>query len=93
MSETKTSQAQNSASNPFETMAVEQMARFASLSAQMAEYEQKGAERAAATVDEMARLTKESIAHTLKLTEEWRKLSMETMARSAEMANSFRTGG
>jgi hypothetical protein len=59
----------------------------------MAEYEQKGAERAAATVDEMARLTKESIAHTLKLTEEWRKLSMETMARSAEMANSFRTGG
>jgi hypothetical protein len=89
MSEKKTSQAQQSA-NPFETLAADQMARFTALSEQMASYEREGAERAQKAVDEMARLTKESIAHTLKLTEEWRKLSMETMQRSAEMAQGFR---
>ena len=63
------------------------MARIQAFYEQLANYETEGAEKAQVAVDEMARLTKEAIDHTARMTAEWRKLSMEAIQKSAEIAS------
>ena len=87
MSEKKTSQAQQIPANPWQQAAEAQMARIQAFYEQLANYETEGAEKAQVAVDEMARLTKEAIDHTARMTAEWRKLSMEAIQKSAEIAS------
>jgi len=42
-------------------------------------------EQASEVIDEMTKLTKESIAYSAALGAEWRRLMLETMKRSTEM--------
>lgn len=47
-----------------------------------AKLEGKGIEQAGAMVDEMSKLTKESLAYTAQLASEWRKLTLDVLKKS-----------
>ena len=54
------------------------LGRMTALPEEAAKVEALGAERARATIDESARLARESLAYSLNLSAEWRKLMTET---------------
>lgn len=64
-------------------MTAEQLARFEQMTAQYEEMQQKAMERAFEAIDESARLMKESLTYATKLSEEWRKISVENGKKAA----------
>ena len=70
----------------FETwqkLADDSYARTAAFFAQMDEVEAKNIQRTEHAIAEIAKLTKETLAYGAQLGAEWRKLSLETMQRTA----------
>jgi hypothetical protein len=64
-------------------------ARVEGAFAEMAKLEAKNLEQAAAQLDEVARLTKASMAYASELSTEWRRLFLDAARKTAEMM----TGG
>ena len=54
------------------------MGRMVAMTEEAAKVEAAGAERARATIDESARLMRESLAYTMGLSSEWRRLVLES---------------
>lgn len=52
---------------------------------EMAKVDASRNEQASGAIDEMAKLTKESIAYSAALGAEWRRLTLEAIKRSTEM--------
>jgi hypothetical protein len=75
MAETKTSQSQqNVFENPFVGAWLEQLASL----------ESKSAEQAKVAIDESAKLMKQTLEYSLKMSAEWRKLALENSRRAGE---------
>lgn len=68
----------------FAKMSAEQLERMEQMTAQFEEMQQKTLARAYEAIDESARLMKESIAYTVKLSEEWRKITVDATKKAAE---------
>ncbi|MBK6514581.1 MAG: hypothetical protein IPM79_32810 [Polyangiaceae bacterium] len=64
-------------------MTAEQVARFEQMTAQYEEMQQKAMERAFEAIDESARLMKESLSYATKLSDEWRKITVENGKKAA----------
>jgi hypothetical protein len=62
---------------PFTSMFEDNMKRMDGMMKEMAALEQKNAEQLRTWVDESAKLMKESIDYSLKLSAEWRKLTLD----------------
>jgi hypothetical protein len=67
-------------------LSAEQLTRMAELTAQVGELQAKALERTCAAIDESARLMKESLAATTKLTEEWRTIAQAGAAKMVDVA-------
>jgi hypothetical protein len=63
----------------------EQLGRVETVQQEMAKLEAQGFERANESIEEAAKLTRESISYAHKLGAEWRKVSLEAMKKSTEM--------
>jgi hypothetical protein len=63
----------------------ESMTRATAFYGEMAKVDAKGTEQAGHMVDEMAKLTKESIAYASALGAEWRRASLDAMKKSTEL--------
>lgn len=61
----------------------EQVERMEQMTAQFEELQQKSLARAYEAIDESARLMKESIASAVKLSEEWRKITLDATKKAA----------
>jgi acetyl-CoA acetyltransferase len=83
MSQTNASQAQHQ--EFFKKMMEEQVSRATSLVDELAKLEAQGVEQARAAVEEMGKLAKESIAYSTKLSAEWRKMSLDTFRKAADL--------
>ncbi len=73
-------------SEAFETwqkIADDSFARTAAFYSQMDEMEAKSIERTDHAIQEIAKLTKETLAYGAQLGAAWRKISLETMQRTA----------
>jgi hypothetical protein len=66
-------------------LVAEQMARVEGALGEAHKLEGKGAEQARQWVDEGAKLARESLAYSMQLSEQWRKLSMESLQRTMAM--------
>ena len=73
------------AEGTWKKLVAEQVARAAGLGEEMAKAEAKRVEQTTAAIDEMARMTKETLGYMTSLSAEWRKLSLEAAKRAAEM--------
>ncbi len=62
--------------------AEDHVTRVKSITDEWAKLEGKGFEQAGAMVDEMAKLTKESLAYNAQLAAEWRKLTLDVITKS-----------
>lgn len=62
----------------------DQIARTQALMNELAVHEGVAVQRARTAVDDLARLTTDSIGYLAQLAGEWRKLSLETMQRTAD---------
>ena len=68
----------------FSQMVRDQIARTQAIMGELAAYEGVAVQRARTAVDDLTRLTSDSIGYVSQLATEWRKLSIETMQRTAE---------
>lgn len=68
----------------------EQTTRMASLYDEVAKAEAKRLEQTAQAVDELARLTKDSLGYFTRLSTEWQKVGLEATKRASEL---FTPGG
>ncbi len=86
MSDTKTSQAQQTPETvfPFLGMFDEQLKRFDAFQKELAKLEQKNLEQARAMIDESAKLMKETLDYQAKLSQEWRKLVVDSTRRATQ---------
>jgi hypothetical protein len=62
----------------------DQLQRMQTLGDEWAKMEAKGFEQWSSTVDEMAKLTKESLAYSAQLTNEWRKTWLDAVKKNGE---------
>lgn len=83
MSETKTSQVRD-VQNAWKKMMDDQVARMELAYGEMARMQEQGLEQTRAAVDEMAKLTKDSINYVAQLQAEWRKQSLDAAKKSAD---------
>ena len=67
-------------------LSAEQIARFEQMTAQVEDLQQKAFVRACEAIDESARLMKESMTYSLKLQDEWRKITLEAGKKAGEAA-------
>ena len=67
-------------------LTAEQMARIEQMTAQVEELQAKSLERAYEAIDESAKLMKESLAYAAKLSDEWRKITVEAGKRASANA-------
>ena len=79
MTEKTTSQTHN---DPWSKAAHQHTARMFAFMAELERVEADHLERTRTAVDEMARLTKESLDYSTRLTTEWRKMTMDAAQRS-----------
>ena len=86
MAEQPTSQTQQ-IKDTFRKAVSDHAERVDGVFAEMAKLEEKGLEQAAAQLDEVARLTKVSLAYASELTAQWRKLWVDAARRTAEMVS------
>ena len=86
MAEQTTSQTQQIKDN-FRKAVTDHAERVDSVFSEMGKLEEKGLEQAAAQLDEVARLTKVSLAYASELTAQWRKLWVDAARRTAEMVS------
>ena len=84
MSETKPSQVQQ-AQGVWKKMIDDQVAKTTALHDELAKLEAQRSEQATQAIEEMARMTRESLSYMGQLSTEWRKLSLEATKRAAEM--------
>jgi hypothetical protein len=84
MAEQTTSQSQQ-IKDTFKKAMEDHAARVESTFAEMGKLEEKGLEQATKQLDEVARLTKVSLAYGSELAAQWRKLVLDAARRSAEM--------
>lgn len=68
----------------FSQMMRDQIARTQAAMNELAVYEGVAVQRARTAVDDLARLASDSIGYVGQLAAEWRKLSLETMQRTAD---------
>jgi hypothetical protein len=61
------------------------MSRIEAFSLEVEKLQEKAAEQAAANLDEVTRLAKESIAYTNELAAAWRKLALDGTKRTADI--------
>jgi hypothetical protein len=64
----------------------DQAERLDAAFAEIAKLEEKGMQQACSSLDEVARLTKVSLAYSSELAAQWRKLWVDAAHRAAEMA-------
>lgn len=85
MSDPKTSQTQQSADTvfPFFGMFDDQLKRFEQFQKELVKLEQKNLEQARLMIDESAKLMKESLDYSAKLSAEFRKLALDSTRRAA----------
>ncbi len=62
----------------WQKLADESVQRTTSFWTELDKVEAKGAERTGSTIDELARMSKESLAYSHRLGSEWRKLAFES---------------
>jgi len=72
--------------NPFAQAMEEHLERLSALQADVDKLTADNLERAQQAVDEMARLSKESLGYAAQLQAEWRKLGLEATKRAASYA-------
>lgn len=89
MSDTKTSQTQQAAETafPFFGMFDDQLKRWDALQKEMAKLEQRNLEQARQMIDESAKLMKETLDYSAKLSAEFRKLAVDSTRRAAAAAS------
>ncbi|MDB4995890.1 MAG: hypothetical protein JWM74_3322 [Myxococcaceae bacterium] len=81
---TATSQTQQFA-GAFQKTWNDHVARVASIYEEVGKVEAKQVEQVTTAVDEMAKLTRETLSYTAQLAAEWRRLSLEATRKSTEM--------
>jgi hypothetical protein len=75
----------HTAFHAFKKMVDEQFTRMENMYAEYGRYEKQGIEQANATIDELARLMKDSVDYSRQLSAEWRKMAKDATKRAAEM--------
>ena len=83
MSETKPSRMQQ-IKDALKKVAGDQAGRLEQLYAQAAKYEGQAVAQVTATVDEVARLSKDTFSYYGQLSAEWRKLTLEAAKKTTE---------
>ena len=63
----------------------EHLARMNAISEEVAKLENKGVTQAATAVDEMAKMTRESLAYGSLIAAEWRRVTLDAAKRTADM--------
>lgn len=72
----------NKAYEAWQKAATDSFARAASFYGEMDKLEAKGVERTTVAIDEMAVLSKETLAYGMQLGAEWRKLTLESLKQA-----------
>jgi hypothetical protein len=83
MSEKTVSQVRD-AQNAWKKMVDEQIARTELMYGEVARLQEQGLEQTRHAVDEMAKLTKDSLNYFAQLSAEWRKLTLDAAKKSAD---------
>ena len=83
MSENKSSQVRE-ASHAWKKMVDEQIARTELMYGEVARLQEQNLEQSRHAVDEMAKLTKDSLNYFAQLSAEWRKLTLDAAKKSAD---------
>ncbi|MFT3765250.1 MAG: hypothetical protein QM820_07000 [Minicystis sp.] len=86
MSDTKSSQVRE-AQNAWKKMVDEQVARTELLFGEAARLQEQSLEQSRHAIDEMAKLTKESLNYFAQLSAEWRKLTLDAAKKSADLVS------
>jgi hypothetical protein len=66
-------------------MVDEQLGRIEGLSQEFARYQQQGMDQARGAIDELATLMKDSLDHTAQLTNEWRRMALDSTRKAGDM--------
>lgn len=84
MSESNVSQVRE-AQDAWKKMMGEHVARVEQAFAQTARFQEQGLEQGRHAIDELAKLSKDSIQYYAQLSAEWQKLAIEATKRTAEL--------
>jgi hypothetical protein len=84
MSEKTASQVRD-AQNAWKKMVDEQIARTELMYGEVARLQEQGLEQTRHAVDEMAKLTKDSVNYFAQLSAEWRKLTIDAAKKTADL--------
>lgn len=84
MSDSKVSQVRE-AQNAWKKMMDDQLVRMELAFGEAARMQEQGLEQSRAAVDEMAKLTKDSINYFGQLQKEWQKLTLDAAKKSADL--------
>jgi hypothetical protein len=84
MSDSKVSQVRE-AQNAWKKMMDDQLVRMELAFGEAARMQEQGLEQSRAAVDEMAKLTKDSINYFGQLQREWQKLTLDAAKKSADL--------
>ena len=68
----------------FQKLSEESIARATSFYGEVDKLETKGVERSTVAIDEMSVIGKETLAYSMQLGAEWRKLTLDAYKRSAQ---------
>ena len=93
MSDPKTSQTQQTASEtvfPLFGLFDDQLKRWESLNKELAKLEQKNLEQARLMIDESAKMMKETLDYSAKLSAEFRRLATESARRGSAAVSSVK---
>jgi hypothetical protein len=86
MSETKTSQVRETQA-AWKKAVDDQIARAELAYAEMGRLQEQALTQQRQAIDEMAKLTKESVDYFAQLSAEWRKLTLDAARKTAELVN------
>jgi hypothetical protein len=85
MSETKTSQVREAAQGAWQKMLADSIARMELASAEVARMQETALSQNRQAIDEMAKLSRDSVDYFGQLSTEWRKLTLEATRKAAEL--------
>ena len=87
MSETKTSQVRETAQAAFKKILDDQIGRVELAYGEMARIQEQTMAQNRQALEDMAKLTRDSVEYWGQLTSEWRKLTLDASKKTAELFN------
>jgi hypothetical protein len=85
MSESKTSQVREAVAGAWQKMLGDHLARVELATAELGRVQEQALEQNRLAIDEMAKLSRESVNYFGQLSAEWRKLTLDATRKAAEL--------